>query len=97
MHYPQVPLRLTYCKIVVATTHHLLIYALPTLGPPFSASPGPETRSRTKQRKEKPFGLEDLELLSTVDRPTLPGFVATETTYRAARSTEFFLFWKSAI
>ncbi|TCD66822.1 hypothetical protein EIP91_000900 [Steccherinum ochraceum] len=60
-------------KLVIATTVSLLVYALPT-------KPEESEKAAGKQKETLP----ELELLSTIDRPTVPGSDAGSS-FRAAR------------
>jgi len=76
-------------QLVIATTHNLLVYALPsrpTVSPTSSPSKS-KGRSRKKSKREKSKSQLDLglELLRTVELPALPGGLVEGATFRAAR------------
>jgi prolactin regulatory element-binding protein len=76
--------------LIIATTHNLLVYALPsrpTESPTSSPSKSKaKNRKRGKQRGGSKSQLEpQLELLRTIELPALPGGMVEGATFRAAR------------
>ena len=63
---------------MIATTVNLLVYALP------AALTTPETKSEKQSGKQKEIALAELELVETVERPSLPG-ETSGSSFRAAR------------
>jgi hypothetical protein len=75
----------SFLQLVIATTHNLLVYALPSASAESLTAKGEGKGKKKGKQKAKVQSELELELLQTIELPVLPG-AAEGASFRAARS-----------